>query len=161
MNDVDFKKTLADFSSFTQGKKYQTIYADPPWQFQNRTGKMAPEHKRLHRYATMSLDEIKRLPVQDITDEKAHLYLWVPNALLPSCRHGDSLIRPISSGRKFVVTDSRTVAASAFTFVMSQKSFSSASKGKTIEPWRPPAHKSTSFAQKSANTRASRMSSFP
>ena len=83
MNDVDFKKTLADFSSFTQGKKYQTIYADPPWQFQNRTGKMAPEHKRLHRYATMSLDEIKRLPVQNITDEKAHLYLWVPNALLP------------------------------------------------------------------------------
>lgn len=44
---------------------------------------MAPEHKRLHRYATMTLDEIKRLPMQDITDEKAHLYLWVPNALLP------------------------------------------------------------------------------
>mgnify|MGYP001639724876 FL=1 len=36
---------------------------------------MAPEHKRLHRYATMTLDEIKRLPVQDICDEKAHLYL--------------------------------------------------------------------------------------
>ena len=31
---------------------------------------MAPEHKRLHRYATMTLDEIKRLPVQDICDEK-------------------------------------------------------------------------------------------
>ena len=58
------------FPTEWKGKKYQTIYADPPWQFQNRTGKMAPEHKRLHRYATMTLDEIKRLPVQDICDEK-------------------------------------------------------------------------------------------
>ena len=60
---------------FNTDNKYQIIYADPPWQFQNRTGKMAPEHKRLHRYATMTLDEIKRLSVQDICDEKAHLYL--------------------------------------------------------------------------------------
>ena len=83
MTDTEFKKTLMNFSSFTHGKKYQTIYADPPWQFQNRTGKAAPEHKRLHRYNTMTLDEIKSLPVQEIADDKSHLYLWVPNALLP------------------------------------------------------------------------------
>ena len=83
MTDMEFKRTLAAFSSFTQGKKYRTIYADPPWQFQNRTGKAAPEHKRLHRYSTMTLTEIKSLPVQEIAEEKAHLYLWVPNALLP------------------------------------------------------------------------------
>jgi N6-adenosine-specific RNA methylase IME4 len=76
-------ETTADFISFTNGKKYKTIYADPPWQFQNRTGKVAPEHKRLSRYSTMSLEEIKALPVADIADEKSHLYLWVPNALLP------------------------------------------------------------------------------
>lgn len=64
-------------------KKFGTILADPPWQFQNRTGKMAPEHKRLNRYATMTLDDIKRLPVVDAADHPAHLYLWVPNALLP------------------------------------------------------------------------------
>ena len=29
--------------------QYSTILADPPWQFQNRTGKMAPEHRRLLR----------------------------------------------------------------------------------------------------------------
>ncbi|HDS1324162.1 S-adenosylmethionine-binding protein [Stenotrophomonas maltophilia] len=57
--------------------------ADPPWQFQNRTGKIAPEHKRLNRYGTMSLEEIKALPVSDIVADTAHLYLWVPNALLP------------------------------------------------------------------------------
>lgn len=62
---------------------FQTILADPPWQFKNRTGKVAPEHKRLSRYSTMTLDEIKALPVDDVTAENAHLYLWVPNALLP------------------------------------------------------------------------------
>jgi len=62
--------------------RFGTILADPPWQFNNRTGKMAPEHKRLHRYKTMSLPEICSLPVQDIAMDQAHLYLWVPNALL-------------------------------------------------------------------------------
>ncbi len=65
------------------GKKFKTILADPPWQFQNRTGKIAPEHRRLNRYGTMSLPKIKELPVADIADDTAHLYLWVPNALLP------------------------------------------------------------------------------
>jgi len=64
------------------GKKFKTVLADPPWPFKNRTGKMAPEHKRLYRYPTMSLEEIKNLPVKEIIDEQAHLYLWVPNALL-------------------------------------------------------------------------------
>jgi len=63
--------------------RFKTVLADPPWQFQNRTGKMAPEHKRLNRYGTMGLDEIIELPVARLTDETAHLYLWVPNALLP------------------------------------------------------------------------------
>jgi N6-adenosine-specific RNA methylase IME4 len=62
--------------------KFSTVLADPPWQFQNRTGKMAPEHKRLSRYPTLSLKDIKGLPVKSITKNTAHLYLWVPNALL-------------------------------------------------------------------------------
>ena len=66
-----------------RGRKFQTVLADPPWRFTNRTGKMAPEHRRLSRYATMELPEIKALPVTEIVDEPAHLYLWVPNALLP------------------------------------------------------------------------------
>lgn len=64
-------------------RKFSTVLADPPWQFTNRTGKMAPEHKRLQRYPTMSLKEIKALPLEAITNTPAHLYLWVPNALLP------------------------------------------------------------------------------
>lgn len=63
-------------------RRFRTILADPPWQFQNRTGKMAPEHKRLNRYGTLTLDEILGLPVRALADDTAHLYLWVPNALL-------------------------------------------------------------------------------
>jgi len=62
---------------------FSTILADPPWRFQNRTGKVAPEHRRLRRYRTMTLDEICEMPVAAHADEPAHLYLWVPNALLP------------------------------------------------------------------------------
>lgn len=73
----------ADLLARTAGHKFSTILADPPWQFQNRTGKMAPEHKRLNRYGTMVLDDILDLPVEQLTADTAHLYLWVPNALLP------------------------------------------------------------------------------
>lgn len=73
----------ADFTKFVGRKRFATIMADPPWQFVNRTGKMAPEHKRLNRYGTMDLPAIKDLPVADAAAATAHLYLWVPNALLP------------------------------------------------------------------------------
>ncbi len=73
----------ADLLSFAKGRKFATVLADPPWQFTNKTGKIAPEHKRLARYGTMKLDEIKLLPVSDIAANTAHLYLWCPNAMLP------------------------------------------------------------------------------
>lgn len=62
--------------------RFRTILADPPWQFMNRTGKVAPEHRRLHRYRTLTLPEIAALPVSKYAADPAHLYLWVPNALL-------------------------------------------------------------------------------
>ena len=66
-----------------ESRKYGTILADPPWQFQNRTGKIAPEHHRLTRYATMAVEDIASLPVAALAADTSHLYLWVPNALLP------------------------------------------------------------------------------
>ena len=71
-----------DLRSFAGGKRFATVLADPPWRFQNRTGKNAPEHRRLSRYGTMALPEICDLPVGQIAADTAHLYLWVPNALL-------------------------------------------------------------------------------
>lgn len=60
-----------------------TILADPPWRFQNATGKVAPEHQRLHRYETMTVAEIMALEVGKCSLPTSHLYLWIPNALLP------------------------------------------------------------------------------
>ena len=77
------QETSNSLLEFCGDKKFSTVYADPPWRFQNRTGKIAPEHKRLTRYETMSFDDIASLPVSEIVSEKSHLYLWVPNALLP------------------------------------------------------------------------------
>ena len=70
-----------DFGEALHGQ-FGTILADPPWQFVNRTGKVAPEHHRLGRYSTMTLEQIKVLPVADVAAPRSHLYLWVPNALL-------------------------------------------------------------------------------
>ena len=64
-------------------QSFGTIVADPPWRFDNRSGKVAPEHGRLTRYATMELEEIMALPVAEAAAPRSHLYLWVPNALAP------------------------------------------------------------------------------
>lgn len=78
MPDID-----DDLVSFVGRRKFATILADPPWQFVNRTGKIAPEHGRLTRYPTLQVEEIAALPVERIAAPTAHLYLWCPNALLP------------------------------------------------------------------------------
>ena len=62
--------------------RFSTILIDPPWRFSNRTGKVAPEHRRLHRYRTMAFEEIAALPVPLLANDNSHLYLWCPNALL-------------------------------------------------------------------------------
>jgi N6-adenosine-specific RNA methylase IME4 len=73
----------ANLLRFARGRNFATILADPPWQFTNKTGKVAPEHKRLSRYGTMALEEIMALPVAEIAATPGHLYLWCPNAMLP------------------------------------------------------------------------------
>ena len=82
--------------SFIEKKKYQIIYADPPWQFTGlgskgiRSGKMREDKPDLHRtikleekYPTMKVDELKLLPVNDIADENSVLFLWTTDAHLP------------------------------------------------------------------------------
>ena len=80
---MDHFDTKGNFLTTMGERKFATVLADPPWQFQNRTGKVAPEHRRLNRYSTMTLEQIQELPVAAVATETAHLYLWVPNALLP------------------------------------------------------------------------------
>ena len=81
--DSQLSDAACDLRRFAGDRQFRTILADPPWQFQNRTGKVAPEHKRLNRYSTMDLQAICDLPVAEVAQDTAHLYMWVPNALLP------------------------------------------------------------------------------
>jgi N6-adenosine-specific RNA methylase IME4 len=76
-------EVASDLAAFARGRRFGTILVDPPWRFTNRTGKVAPEHRRLSRYETMTLDDICALPVEGVAAPTAHLYLWTPNALLP------------------------------------------------------------------------------
>lgn len=82
MDDSKILPSAAEELTSRHLGRFGTILADPPWQFMNRTGKMAPEHKRLSRYATMTHEEILNLPVAQLALPKSHLYLWVPNALV-------------------------------------------------------------------------------
>jgi N6-adenosine-specific RNA methylase IME4 len=108
--------------AFVGKRRYGTILADPPWQFTNKTGKIAPEHRRLTRYGTMRLDEIMALPVEQLALPTAHLYLWCPNALLPEglavMQAGGSPTNPTSCGTRCARMAGRTDAAWAFTSVM-------------------------------------------
>ncbi len=61
---------------------FGTVVADPPWRFANRTGKVAPEHRRLSRYETLPAKQVAVLPVADLMAARSHCYLWVPNALV-------------------------------------------------------------------------------
>jgi len=72
-----------ELRKFLAGARFGTVLADPPWRFTNRTGKVAPEHHRLARYPTMTLEDICALPVVEHLADPAHCYMWVPNALLP------------------------------------------------------------------------------
>lgn len=67
--------------------KFGAVLIDPPWRFMNRTGKVAPEHRRLMRYETMSVDELAGLQVGDLAKPASHIYLWCPNALLAEGLH--------------------------------------------------------------------------
>ena len=87
MTSVRMERRLSaaaeDLLRFANARRFATFLADPPWRFTNKTGKVAPEHKRLARYGTMTLPEIMALPVEQLAAPTAHLYLWCPNALLP------------------------------------------------------------------------------
>lgn len=83
MSKDDHDSVSTSLLRFAGDQRFGTVLADPPWQFQNKTGKVAPEHKRLARYTTLATPEIMSLPISSIAAETAHLYLWVPNALLP------------------------------------------------------------------------------
>jgi N6-adenosine-specific RNA methylase IME4 len=69
-------RNLAALSA--RGLRFGTVYADPPWAYQNTAARGAAEN----HYRTMSLDDICRLPVPSISAARAHLHLWTTTAFL-------------------------------------------------------------------------------
>lgn len=72
-------------------KEYQVIYADPAWQYgskelygdKNKEGKRKNRFRKLERmYDTMSLDDIKQLPVMNMIGKNAACFLWVTDSHL-------------------------------------------------------------------------------
>ena len=71
---------------YNTGKKYNIIYADPPWEYKESGSgnRVVKAH-----YQTMKLEEIIKLPIQSICDEKSILFLWVT---FPRLREGLEVI---------------------------------------------------------------------
>ncbi len=62
-----------------EGKRFSTIYADPPWDYSNQSSRASTSN----HYITMSLDEIRAEPVAELAADKSHLHLWTTNSFLP------------------------------------------------------------------------------
>ena len=63
-------------------KKYNIIYADPPWYFQNYNNQTAQTNPGQH-YKTMTMKEISDLPINKITADDCILFMWCTDPLLP------------------------------------------------------------------------------
>lgn len=72
-------------------KKYNIIYADPPWNYSSD-----PKSKRgiwglaHHRYETMDIEDLKKIPIQNITDDNCILFMW---ATFPNLQQALDLIK--------------------------------------------------------------------
>lgn len=64
-------------------KKYQIIYADPPWAFNFQKRKGLSDEAKNNLYPTMRADDIVKLPVKELADNNAILFLWVMNSEIP------------------------------------------------------------------------------
>jgi len=73
---------ISDLQRLIDGdKKFGTIYADPPWKYSNQTTRASTDN----HYETMIPDEIAKIPISQLTEDKAHLHLWTTNAFLFEC----------------------------------------------------------------------------
>lgn len=61
--------------NFVSGQKYNIIYADPAWSYQDKA--LAGNRGACCKYQVMSIDDIKAIPVQDIAADDCALFMWV------------------------------------------------------------------------------------
>jgi N6-adenosine-specific RNA methylase IME4 len=89
-------------------KKYNVIYADPPWTYDNTSLKADGEGKEIsidNRYDLMTLEHLKKMPINDITERDCVCFMWVTNPLLPK---GMELLREWGFKYKTMLTWKKT-----------------------------------------------------
>lgn len=68
-------------------KKYNVIYADPPWSYDNKSMKYSADHETNiaadQQYNLMTLDDLKAMPIKEISEKDSVLFMWCVNTLLP------------------------------------------------------------------------------
>lgn len=69
-------------SLIADGHKYRTIYADPPWQYDNQATRASTDN----HYTTMPVSDIAALPVNQLVEDEALLFLWTTNGFLFECK---------------------------------------------------------------------------
>ena len=70
----DLQKLIAE------GRRFSTIYADPPWKYDNQCTRAATDN----HYPTLSVQQIAAEPVADLAADNCHLHLWTTNGFLPA-----------------------------------------------------------------------------
>lgn len=77
---IDGCRVVTDLNELVEeGCRFSTFYIDPPWRYSNKSTRSAAEGE----YQTMSIEEIMALPIPELTNQNAHLHLWVTKAFLP------------------------------------------------------------------------------
>ena len=73
-------------------KKYNIVYADPPWSYNSRRSNYIKNSsgETLRHYDTLTLDELKQIPISEITDKDCMLFMW---ATFPQIQEALDLIK--------------------------------------------------------------------
>ena len=74
---------MAKIDIYNTNKKYNIIYADPPWTYRDKA--LAGNRGACCKYDVMSIEDIKELPVKDIATEDCVLFMWVTMPKLNEC----------------------------------------------------------------------------
>ena len=77
----EIRETFEKQDVEVKDKKYRIIYADPPWKYGNAMPEYVTEPQDY--YLLMNTEDICAMPIKDITDKDAVLFLWSTSPHLP------------------------------------------------------------------------------
>jgi N6-adenosine-specific RNA methylase IME4 len=79
--DISTVEGIATDLDGLSGQRFGTIYADPPWDYDNQSTRAATSN----HYESMTIEQLCELPIPELSADKCHLHLWTTNAFLFEC----------------------------------------------------------------------------